>query len=143
MSGRAYGFDSRQPHQLEKTTCFDKSSFLWPFWVVAFATGLREKELHDEPKQARRKQNGHHAGQPAAVVQYIIGQDAAKRHLAVSVYNHYKRLAQKGQKGSHDADEVEIEKSNIIMVGSTDTGFNAREEEGYFILCAPAESASA
>lgn len=54
--------------------------------------------------------------------QYIIGQDAAKRHLAVSVYNHYKRLAQKGQKGSHDADEVEIEKSNIIMVGSTGTG---------------------
>ena len=54
--------------------------------------------------------------------QYIIGQDAAKRHLAVSVYNHYKRLAQKGQKGSHNADEVEIEKSNIIMVGSTGTG---------------------
>ena len=54
--------------------------------------------------------------------QYIIGQDAAKRHLAVSVYNHYKRLAQKGQKSSHDADEVEIEKSNIIMVGSTGTG---------------------
>ena len=54
--------------------------------------------------------------------QYIIGQDAAKRHLAVSVYNHYKRLAQKGQRSSHDADEVEIEKSNIIMVGSTGTG---------------------
>ena len=54
--------------------------------------------------------------------QYIIGQDAAKRHLAVSVYNHYKRLAQKGQRNSSDADEVEIEKSNIIMVGSTGTG---------------------
>ena len=54
--------------------------------------------------------------------QYIIGQDAAKRHLAVSVYNHYKRLAQKGQRSSSDADEVEIEKSNIIMVGSTGTG---------------------
>ena len=54
--------------------------------------------------------------------QYIIGQDAAKRHLAVSVYNHYKRLAQKGQKSNQDADEVEIEKSNIIMVGSTGTG---------------------
>ena len=54
--------------------------------------------------------------------QYIIGQDAAKRHLAVSVYNHYKRLTQKGQKGGNDADEVEIEKSNIIMVGSTGTG---------------------
>lgn len=49
--------------------------------------------------------------------QYVIGQDDAKRFLAVSVYNHYKRLSQKDS-----ADEVEIEKSNIIMVGSTGTG---------------------
>ena len=49
--------------------------------------------------------------------EYIIGQDQAKRHLAVSVYNHYKRLQQPA-----DKDGVEIEKSNIIMVGSTGTG---------------------
>ena len=49
--------------------------------------------------------------------QYVIGQDEAKRFLSVAVYNHYKRLGQK-----HDDDGVEIEKSNIIMVGSTGTG---------------------
>ncbi len=49
--------------------------------------------------------------------QYVIGQDDAKRYLAVSVYNHYKRLQQ--DKGD---DGVEIEKSNIIMVGATGTG---------------------
>jgi ATP-dependent Clp protease ATP-binding subunit ClpX len=49
--------------------------------------------------------------------QYIIGQDDAKRYLAVSVYNHYKRLLQ-----TKTDDDVEIEKSNIIMVGSTGTG---------------------
>ncbi len=49
--------------------------------------------------------------------QYVIGQDDAKRVLAVAVYNHYKRLAQ--QKGD---DGVEIEKSNIMMVGETGTG---------------------
>lgn len=49
--------------------------------------------------------------------QYIIGQDDAKRFLSVSVYNHYKRLLQKDS-----GDDVEIEKSNIIMVGSTGTG---------------------
>ena len=49
--------------------------------------------------------------------QYIIGQEEAKRHIAVSVYNHYKRLGQ-----PVDKDGVEIEKSNIIMVGSTGTG---------------------
>ena len=49
--------------------------------------------------------------------EYVIGQDEAKCALAVSVYNHYKRLMQRDA-----ADEVEIEKSNIIMVGSTGTG---------------------
>ncbi len=49
--------------------------------------------------------------------QYVIGQDDAKRYLSVSVYNHYKRLLQKDS-----GDDVEIEKSNIIMVGSTGTG---------------------
>ena len=49
--------------------------------------------------------------------EYVIGQDEAKCALAVSVYNHYKRLMQQG-----GDDEVEIEKSNIIMVGSTGTG---------------------
>jgi ATP-dependent Clp protease ATP-binding subunit ClpX len=49
--------------------------------------------------------------------QYVIGQEDAKRYLSVSVYNHYKRLQQ-----PLDANGVEIEKSNIIMVGSTGTG---------------------
>lgn len=49
--------------------------------------------------------------------QYVIGQDNAKRFLSVSVYNHYKRILQKTVK-----DDVEIEKSNIIMVGATGTG---------------------
>lgn len=49
--------------------------------------------------------------------QYIIGQDDAKRYLSVAVYNHYKRLLQQASD-----DDVEIEKSNIIMVGPTGTG---------------------
>ena len=49
--------------------------------------------------------------------QYVIGQDEAKRYLSVAVYNHYKRLQQ-----SVGDDGVEIEKSNVIMVGSTGTG---------------------
>ena len=49
--------------------------------------------------------------------QYVIGQDEAKKHLAVAVYNHYKRLLHKAGN-----DEVEIEKSNIVMVGRTGTG---------------------
>jgi ATP-dependent Clp protease ATP-binding subunit ClpX len=49
--------------------------------------------------------------------QYVIGQDEAKKSLAVAVYSHYKRLSQED-----DGDEVEIEKSNILLVGETGTG---------------------
>lgn len=48
--------------------------------------------------------------------QYVIGQDEAKKYLSVAVYNHYKRLNQRKD------DDVEIEKSNIVMVGQTGTG---------------------
>jgi ATP-dependent Clp protease ATP-binding subunit ClpX len=49
--------------------------------------------------------------------QYVIGQDRAKKILSVAVYNHYKRLMQKA-----DNDDIEIEKSNIVLVGETGTG---------------------
>lgn len=65
-------------------------------------------EMKDVPKPTEIK---------AYLDQYIIGQDDAKRYLSVAVYNHYKRLSQ-----PEDNDGVEIEKSNIIMVGSTGTG---------------------
>ncbi|MDE6832109.1 MAG: AAA family ATPase, partial [Muribaculaceae bacterium] len=47
---------------------------------------------------------------------YVVGQEAAKRFLSVAVYNHYKRLSQPAD------DDVDIEKSNVIMVGPTGTG---------------------
>ncbi len=53
----------------------------------------------------------------AHIDQYVIGQDDAKKVLSVAVYNHYKRLSQQ-----IDKDEVEIEKSNIMLVGETGTG---------------------
>lgn len=49
---------------------------------------------------------------------YVVGQDSAKRYLSVAVYNHYKRVYNK----TESKDEVELEKSNIIMVGATGTG---------------------
>jgi len=66
----------------------------------------KQPELTELPKPAEMK---------AFFDQYVIGQDDAKRTLAVAVYNHYKRLNQ-------PTDDVEIEKSNIILVGRTGTG---------------------
>lgn len=74
-----------------------------------------------EAKGGNKKQTMNNVPKPQEIKeyldQYIIGQDEAKRYLSVAVYNHYKRLSQE------DTDDgVEIEKSNIIMVGSTGTG---------------------
>lgn len=76
--------------------------------VLAPKAGEGEFVLKEVPKPVEIKKY---------LDEYIIGQDQAKRNLAVAVYNHYKRLQQ-----PKDEDGVEIEKSNIIMVGSTGTG---------------------
>lgn len=82
---------------------------------------LTQEALGDRKKGTASKLNMQELPKPIEIKQfldqYVIGQDAAKRFLAVSVYNHYKRLLQKEAN-----DDVEIEKSNIIMVGSTGTG---------------------
>ncbi len=87
-------------------------------YEIAQSTGLLEpqgkkgsKKTYDLKKVPKPKEIKEYLDQ------YVIGQDEAKRYLAVAVYNHYKRLQQPATD-----DGVEIEKSNIIMVGSTGTG---------------------
>ena len=74
----------------------------------ARASRKQEVKLENLPKPQEIK---------AYLDKYVIGQDAAKVALSVAVYNHYKRLNHRDEK-----DDVELEKSNIIMVGSTGTG---------------------
>ena len=74
-------------------------------------TGAFDVSLNDVPKPTEIKKY---------LDEYIIGQDDAKKYLSVAVYNHYKRLQQHATDAEDDG--VEIEKSNIIMVGSTGTG---------------------
>ncbi len=80
--------------------------------AMALGTDPNDKREQDKSKKVPKPMEI-----KAHLDQYVIGQDDAKRHLAVAVYNHYKRLQQPS-----DTDGVEIEKSNIIMVGSTGTG---------------------
>ncbi len=89
--------------------------------AVQAAQIASENEVHTKATRARAQQDWRELPKPkdikAYLDEYVIGQDAAKRYLSVAVYNHYKRIFQ-----THRKDEVEIEKSNIIMVGSTGTG---------------------
>ena len=70
--------------------------------------GEEEKELIDIPKPTEIK---------AILDQYVIGQDLAKKNLSVAVYNHYKRIGR-----MQEAQEVELQKSNIVMLGPTGCG---------------------
>lgn len=80
--------------------------------LLAQELGVKKGQAFDESLQLLKP-----AEIKSHLDQYVIGQDDAKKVLAVAVYNHYKRLSQK-----IEADEVEIEKSNIMLVGETGTG---------------------
>ena len=84
---------------------------------IILQSGVLKNDLSDENTLPDMKNVPKPKEIKAYLDEYIIGQDEAKRYLSVAVYHHYKRLQQPEEK-----DGVEIEKSNIIMVGSTGTG---------------------
>jgi ATP-dependent Clp protease ATP-binding subunit ClpX len=86
-------------------------------YQIVLSSGLKDEEKYGKEKKFKIKKVPKPIEIKNYLDQYVIGQEDAKRYLAVSVYNHYKRLQQ-----PEDNDGVEIEKSNIIMVGSTGTG---------------------
>ena len=85
--------------------------------VAGVEVAPKVKSNSDKPKGQSEFALKKPAEIKAFLDQYVIGQDDAKRTLAVAVYNHYKRIDQ-----PKDKDDVEIEKSNIILVGETGTG---------------------
>ncbi len=93
------------------------------------ASGIVRNDLaayqHSGPSSSPRRTSTHrHRQSPheikKALDEYVIGQDRAKKSLAVAVYNHYKRV--EAQDYLHDYDGVELEKSNILLLGPTGTG---------------------
>lgn len=103
-----------------------KSVSLYQEWKDRYAMNVSNKPsklLRSRPRKKAKNENLNLSELPkpkdikAYLDQYVIGQDDAKKYLSVSVYNHYKRLLQQT-----DDDSIEIEKSNIIMVGRTGTG---------------------
>ncbi|MDE6777865.1 MAG: AAA family ATPase, partial [Alistipes sp.] len=78
---------------------------------------LNETKSHDDVAPLRREDLPKPVEIKEFLDQYVIGQDAAKRYMSVAVYNHYKRLMHADR---HD--DVEIDKSNIVLVGRTGTG---------------------
>lgn len=99
---------------------------------VDVCSNILDKELHQADPSAgkKRKGKGPHSREdiptPAKLLaeldQYVIGQEVAKRVLSVAVYNHYLRLNQNNLSVSAEFNDVEIEKSNVLLLGSTGSG---------------------
>jgi ATP-dependent Clp protease ATP-binding subunit ClpX len=82
-------------------------------------THYRQNGAAAQPRPARRSRLTPHEIKHA-LDEYVIGQDRAKKSLAVAVFNHYKRID--AQEYFHEFEDVELEKSNIVLVGPTGTG---------------------
>src|SRR5688500_1450655 len=88
---------------------------------VELCNDIIREELEDRAERARDK-----LPKPAEIKkvldEYVIGQERAKKTLSVAVYNHYKRLQTRGGSGGRGKDDVEISKSNILLIGPTGCG---------------------
>ena len=88
---------------------------------ISYIDDARDSQLR-QTKSASSDKTGNKIPKPAEIKafldDYVIGQEEAKKYMSVAVYNHYKRIAQIGK----EEDDIDIEKSNIVMVGPTGTG---------------------
>lgn len=90
-------------------------------YCVAQAQAIIAEEMTSRSQEQISSLEVHKPAEIKAYLdQYVIGQEEAKKVISVAVYNHYKRIMQ--PKSSREKDDVEIEKSNIILVGETGTG---------------------
>jgi ATP-dependent Clp protease ATP-binding subunit ClpX len=95
---------------------------------VGVCSDILEKELRSTPKKGKGKADKSALGipSPASILEhlnsFVIGQDEAKKILSVAVYNHYQRLNQDQARLGDEFKDVEIEKSNILLLGPTGSG---------------------
>ncbi len=111
MCGRPEGKD------LKVISVFDRLNLCTD--CISYIDTVRDTQLSQEKKDTKKKDGGS-IPKPREIKefldQYVIGQEEAKKYLSVAVYNHYKRINQKGD------DDIDIEKSNVVLVGPTGTG---------------------
>ncbi len=92
---------------------------------VKVCANIVEDDLYEDAEMTYTIESNEELPNPAEIKEildsYVIGQDEAKKTLAVAVYNHYKRINSKNEKGKNN-DDVELQKSNVLLLGPTGCG---------------------
>ena len=121
---RRCSFCGRTENQVSKLIAGPEGVYICDECVAICADIIDESMPDDDYVDSENSAEGINLLKPAEIKafldEYVIGQDEAKKTLAVSVYNHYKRVIKKS--GTQDDDGVELQKSNILMLGPTGSG---------------------
>ena len=121
---RRCSFCGRTENQVSKLIAGPEGVYICDECVAICADIIDESMPEDDYADSENSTEGINLLKPAEIKafldEYVIGQDEAKKTLAVSVYNHYKRVIKKS--GAQDDDGVELQKSNILMLGPTGSG---------------------
>ena len=121
---RRCSFCGRTENQVSKLIAGPEGVYICDECVALCADIIDESMPEDDYADSENSTEGINLLKPAEIKafldEYVIGQDEAKKTLAVSVYNHYKRVIKKS--GAQDDDGVELQKSNILMLGPTGSG---------------------
>ncbi len=121
---RRCSFCGRTENQVSKLIAGPEGVYICDECVAICADIIDESMPDDDYVDSESSAEGINLLKPAEIKafldEYVIGQDEAKKTLAVSVYNHYKRVIKKS--GTQDDDSVELQKSNILMLGPTGSG---------------------
>ncbi|MBQ8986446.1 MAG: ATP-dependent Clp protease ATP-binding subunit ClpX [Lachnospiraceae bacterium] len=121
---RRCSFCGRTENQVSKLIAGPEGVYICDECVAICADIIDESMPEDDCADSENSTEGINLLKPAEIKafldEYVIGQDEAKKTLAVSVYNHYKRVIKKS--GAQDDDGVELQKSNILMLGPTGSG---------------------
>ena len=124
MQPRRCSFCNRTENQVSKLIAGPEGVYICDECVAICADIIDESIQEDDYAEEETPEDGINLLKPAEIKkfldEYVIGQDEAKKTLSVAVYNHYKRI--KGKPGKTEDDGVELQKSNILMLGPTGSG---------------------
>ena len=124
MQPRRCSFCNRTENQVSKLIAGPEGVYICDECVAICADIIDESVQEEDYSVNESAEDGINLLKPAEIKtfldEYVIGQDEAKKTLSVAVYNHYKRI--KAKPGVKEDDEVELQKSNILMLGPTGSG---------------------